>query len=64
MSDDTYSKEGAICPHCGHMHFAHDDCYELYSEDTCEWECHECGKEFSVSVMISHSWETEVKDDE
>ena len=53
-----YSTEGAICPHCGYMHDPADDNYRLYSEETCVWECGECGEEFAVSVYVSHSWTT------
>lgn len=63
MSYDNYSTDGAICPHCGHLSWAHDDNYSLYSEDTTEFTCGMCGEEFAVSVFIQHSWTTEKSDD-
>lgn len=55
----TYSKFGAICPHCQTLHAANDDNYELYDEGTSDWQCHSCEKHFRVSVHKSFSWDTE-----
>ena len=58
MSYETLSGDACICPHCGHRHYAHDDNYELYDEETTEWECINCEKMFKVSVYVSYAWET------
>lgn len=55
---EGYSKERAICPYCGEPHDPSDDNYDLYDEETCEWDCHECGKPFAVRLHISYSWTT------
>ena len=60
---DNYSSDGVICPHCKHMHDPSDDNYDLYDENTCEWECHSCANTFSVTVYVSYTWDTEVMDD-
>jgi len=61
----NWSKEGAICPYCGHLTKPDDDHYGLYSEDTCEYTCSSCGEEFNVEVFTSYSWTTSAieKDD-
>ena len=58
MDDDHYSRDGAVCPYCNHVAKPEKDNYELYSEDTTEWECGDCGMTFNVSVYVSHSWTT------
>lgn len=58
--EDHYSTKGAICPHCECLNDPADDNYQLYSEDTYEWECGKCSQPFTVSVFVSHSWTTEL----
>lgn len=60
---DNYSDKGAICPHCGYLSNPNDDSWELYSEDTAEWTCASCGKDFLVSVYTSYSWTTGKKEE-
>ncbi|MCK9513570.1 MAG: hypothetical protein M0R28_20410 [Pigmentiphaga sp.] len=60
---EHYSTDGAICPHCETVADPADDNYPLYSEETCEWECGQCGNTFSVSVYVSHSWTTKISED-
>jgi len=65
MSDrETYSKDGAACPYCGHVHLAEDDNWQLYDESTDEWRCTECNKDFVVSVFVSRSWTCAPLDEE
>lgn len=54
---ETYSdRYGPICPYCDYQQEASDDAYELYDEDTTEWYCINCEKEFGVRVIVNHSW--------
>lgn len=51
-----WSDDGIPCPHCKTVH--DQDLSEItgaYSEGG-ELDCHNCGKEFTFSVYISHSW--------
>lgn len=61
-SDETYSRNGACCPHCGYLSRADADNWQLYSEDTDEWACGSCGADFIVSVFVSYSWTCSKKD--
>lgn len=56
---DTYSRDGAVCPHCGHLNKANGDNWSLYSEEIDEWDCGHCSKTFAVTVFTSYSWTTE-----
>jgi ribosomal protein L37AE/L43A len=56
MDDETYSQDGAICPHCGRLNKAEDSEGSLYDEMRDEWECEGCGETFAVSLYVSHSW--------
>lgn len=58
LDETPYSTDGAICPYCGHLNSAADDNYQLYSEDTCDWECGICSEAFNVEVFTRHSWTT------
>ena len=53
---ETYSTDGAVCPHCGHLNDPSNDNYSLYDESTTSWECGGCEKPFTVSVYVRHSW--------
>ena len=64
MGEETYSTNGAECPHCGHLNNPNNDNYSLYSEETDEWECGMCSEVFVVSVYISYSWTCTKKDAE
>jgi hypothetical protein len=35
----------------------------LYNEGTDEYDCGECGREFSVSVQVSYAWNAVRKED-
>ena len=54
--NETYSESSAICPYCGHKNKPEDSDGYLYDEDTTDWECGECGKEFSVDVYVKFTW--------
>lgn len=58
MNDYYYNNTGAICPHCRHNNLAIDSDGILYDESLCEYECSNCGKEFSVSVHCEWTWTT------
>jgi len=61
---ETYDVgEGAICPYCGNMNRACDSDGILYNEGTDEYDCGECGREFSVSVQVSYAWQVVRKED-
>lgn len=50
MSDgETYEHDGARCPYCGHLHIPEHDNWELFDENTSEWECH---SERAVQEML------------
>jgi DNA-directed RNA polymerase subunit RPC12/RpoP len=54
---ETYElSTGPACPYCGHMERACDSDGLLFSEDTTEWDCGDCGKTYDVGVNISFSW--------
>jgi len=56
---DTFSSDYIICPYCG---FAFEPDFEddyLFEDGDHTYECEECGKEFTVTTMVSYSWETE-----
>lgn len=54
---ETWSdSEGPICPYCGYLNKACESDCILYNESTESYDCDECGKEFGVSLFISHSW--------
>ena len=61
---ETYSTKGAECPHCGHLNDPDNDNWQLYSEDTDEWECGICSEPFIVSVHTSYSWTCRPKDED
>lgn len=52
-----------ICPHCEHGHNAE---YEDYQKDgdTYEYTCHNCDKNFDVTVSLSTNWATSCKEGE
>jgi len=54
-----YSKDGPICPYCGHQHNPSDDPEIFFSEDLTELTCGECDKDFRVSAYVSWSWTSE-----
>lgn len=59
MTTEGYNNShGAVCPYCGHLNQADDSDGILYDESTCEYDCGECDKYFSVSIYVSHSWRT------
>ena len=53
---ETYSENFAVCPYCGYANKPEDTDGYLYDEDTTEWECGKCGKEFSVDVFVKFTW--------
>jgi len=56
---DNYSRDGAICPHCGTVNSPDGDNWSLYSEETDEWNCRSCSKDFAVNVIATYAWMTE-----
>lgn len=56
--DEQHSSEGAICPYCSSLMRPDNDHYSLFSEETSEYECSSCGKEFHVNVIVSRTWVT------
>lgn len=56
--EEQYSKDGAICPYCGHLHQPCDTDYSIYDENLCTFDCHDCGKKFNISLYVSYSWTT------
>lgn len=60
---ETWSDNGAVCPHCGHLNNPNDDSYALYDEGNEEWECGECETSFVVRVHIKYSWICEPKEE-
>lgn len=60
---DTFSSDYIICPYCG---FAFEPDFEddyLFEDGDHTYECEECDKEFTVTTMVSYSWETERMED-
>ncbi len=64
MSEDFWSNDGAICPYCKHVNLPEDDNWHLYSEDTEEFTCTDCSKDFKVQPFARWSWTTEAMDEE
>lgn len=59
----TYEQDdGVICPYCGYLNEACDSDGMLYREDGDDYDCGECGKEFSFTVDLSFSWSGRRKD--
>jgi transposase-like protein len=56
---DCWSSNGAICPYCEHENQPKDENWSLFDENTSEFECNDCGREFRVSVFTSYTWVTE-----
>lgn len=48
--------DGPACPFCGYLNSASDSDGLLFSEDTTEYDCGQCGREFDVDVAVSFSW--------
>lgn len=60
-----FSSEGAMCPHCNHLHVPHEEeIWELFDPDCCGLTCTSCSKEFEVTVHCSYMWSTEKADEE
>ena len=47
---ETYNNDCIECPDCGHKE--RDGLYD-YDEDSCNWTCGSCGKDFRLSVHAS-----------
>jgi ribosomal protein L37AE/L43A len=59
MSLVSYSHDGPECPKCGFTFTPDEPHYydeAMYTHD----ECPDCGSKFSVSVMVTTSWECEM----
>ena len=50
---ETYNNDCIECPDCGHKE--RDGLYD-YDEDSCNWTCGSCGKDFHLSVYYSCSF--------
>lgn len=61
---ETYSTKGAICPYCKTLNNPADDAATLFDEATDTFNCVSCGKDFSVSVLLSFAWRCEPLEDD
>lgn len=50
----TWSNEGMICHHCEHLNKPEEAHH--YDEDVNEQWCDSCGRKFTTSCYVSHSW--------
>lgn len=57
-TDETYSTDGPVCPHCGYQH-EHDGGY-FYDESLTEFDCEGCGKSVAISVYTLTTWSCSV----
>jgi len=59
------SDEGPECPYCRFVCNPQKlEAWELYDEDTEEFDCTWCLSKFKVEVIVSHTWLTEKMDEE
>ena len=60
---DCDYRDNIICPYCGHEHSDNFEMVDLDEEcDTAS--CHECGKEFNVTIIKSIDYSTSCMDGE
>ena len=48
----------ATCPHCGHENDMTDALCDLGNDNTFDWECSNCEKEFEVEVEFEPTYST------
>jgi transposase-like protein len=56
-----YGADNIVCPYCGCE--SQDEDHLLYDGNCHQWDCSECGKEFTVEAQFSVSY-TSVKKEE
>ncbi len=54
---------GAECPYCRHVNDPmKQEAWELYDENTEEFDCSWCLSKFKVDVIVTYTWVTEKMD--
>lgn len=63
MSAEICSYDGAVCPHCKHLHET--DLEDLINYWGCQaaasFTCHACGKDFEVIEEVVRTWRSRKK---